>query len=83
MIRKIHDKYTPISDNQSKENHRALREKRLLLRCGKGGRMRFRQTFIARVFLFIVFLTFLAIVLKGMGWAIGGMCEAGADLLLK
>lgn len=45
--------------------------------------MRFRQTFIARVFLFIVFLTFLAIVLKGMGWAIGGMCEAGADLLLK
>ena len=45
--------------------------------------MRFRQTFIARVFLITVFLVFLAAVLNGMGWAIGGICEAGADIFLK
>lgn len=35
----------------------------------------------SRLVLFILFLIFLAIVLKAMGWCIGGMCEAGADLL--
>ena len=49
----------------------------------EGGFMRFRQTFIARVFLITVFLVFLAAVLKGMGWAIGGICEACADIFLK
>ena len=35
-----------------------------------------------RALLFILFLLVLAIVLKGMGWCIGGVCEVGTDMLL-
>lgn len=35
-----------------------------------------------RALLFILFLVVLAIVLKGMGWCIGGVCEVGTDMLL-
>lgn len=37
----------------------------------------------ARLILFVLFLCFLALVLKGMGWCIGGMCDAGTEMLLK
>ena len=37
----------------------------------------------ARLFLFVLFLVLLAMVLKGMGWCIGGVCDVGVDLLLK
>lgn len=45
--------------------------------------MKTEQSGWARLLLFVLFLIFLAIVLKGMGWCIGGMCEVGADYLLK
>lgn len=32
--------------------------------------------------LFVLFLILLAIVLMGMGWCIGGVCEVGTDMLL-
>ncbi len=35
-----------------------------------------------RVILFILFLALLGAVLKGMGWCIGGVCDAGTDLIL-
>lgn len=31
----------------------------------------------------LIFLILLALVLKGMGWCIGGVCEVGTDMLLK
>lgn len=37
----------------------------------------------AQIFLFIIFLILLALVLNGMGWCIGGVCEVGTDMLLK
>lgn len=36
-----------------------------------------------QIFLFIIFLILLALVLNGMGWCIGGVCEVGTDMLLK
>ena len=36
-----------------------------------------------RLFLFVLFLIFLAIVLKAMGWCVGGVCDVGLDALLK
>ena len=37
----------------------------------------------AQIFLFIICLILLALVLNGMGWCIGGVCEVGTDMLLK
>ncbi len=37
----------------------------------------------AQIVLFIIFLILLALVLNGMGWCIGGVCEVGTDMLLK
>ena len=37
----------------------------------------------AQIFLFIIFLILLALVLNGMGWCIGGVCEVGTDMLLQ
>lgn len=37
----------------------------------------------AQIFLFIIFLILLALVLNGMGWCIGGVCEVGTDMLKK
>ena len=37
----------------------------------------------ARLILFVLFLIFLALVLNGMGWCIGGVCDVGTDYLLK
>ncbi|MFR6359837.1 MAG: hypothetical protein ACLUNV_09625 [Sutterella wadsworthensis] len=34
-----------------------------------------------QIFLFIIFLILLALVLNGMGWCIGGVCEVGTDML--
>lgn len=36
-----------------------------------------------RLVLFVLFLIFLAIVLKAMGWCVGGVCDVGLDALLK
>lgn len=36
-----------------------------------------------RQVLFVLFLIFLAIVLKAMGWCVGGVCDVGLDALLK
>lgn len=36
----------------------------------------------SRVILFVLFLLMLAVVMKGMGWCIGGVCEVGADMIL-
>ena len=36
-----------------------------------------------RLVLFVLFLIFLAIVLKAMGWCGGGVCDVGLDALLK
>ena len=35
-----------------------------------------------RLVLFVFFLILLALVLKGMGWSIGVLAEAGTDILL-
>ena len=32
--------------------------------------------------LFVLFLVLLAVVLMGMGWCIGGVCEVGTNMLL-
>lgn len=36
-----------------------------------------------QIILFIVFLILLALVLNGMGWCIGGVCDVGTEMLLK
>ena len=36
-----------------------------------------------RLVLFVLFLIFLAIVLKAMGWCVVGVCDVGLDALLK
>ncbi len=36
-----------------------------------------------QILLFVIFLIFLALVLKGMSWCIGGVCDVGTDMLLK
>ena len=36
-----------------------------------------------RLVLFVLFLIFLAIVLKAIGWGVGGVCDVGLDALLK
>ena len=33
-----------------------------------------------RLVLFVLFLIFLAIVLKAMGWCVGGVCDVGLDV---
>lgn len=38
---------------------------------------------LGQIILFIVFLILLALVLNGMGWCIGGVCDVGTELLLK
>lgn len=42
-----------------------------------------RLTPVSRVIWFVIFLGFLALFLKAMGWCVGGICEVGADYLLK
>lgn len=34
-----------------------------------------------RLILFVLFLIVLALVLKGMGWCIGGVCDVGTNLI--
>ena len=36
-----------------------------------------------QIILFIVFLILLALVLNGMGWCIGGVCDVCTEMLLK
>lgn len=36
----------------------------------------------SRLILFVLFLMMLALVLKGMGWCIGGVCDVGTEMIL-
>lgn len=41
-----------------------------------------KRTQFLSVVTFVLFLIALAVVLKGFGWCIGGVCDVGADILL-
>ena len=36
----------------------------------------------SRLVLFVLFLAMLVLVLQGMGWCIGGVCDVGSEMIL-